>query len=336
MKNPYQVSGVEFQRQRSGASGLVPQIRDPQSEIRNRLKRRIIDRIAETLIRGFALLAIALICLIFVYVAREALPIFWDSSVGVAIRSMFAPPFTWQPVSASPRYSVIPLILGTFKVTFIAMIIAVPLALAAALYTAEFAPARLREWIKPTIELLAGIPSVVTGFFALIVLASVLQVAFGLEFRLNALTAGIALALAVIPIVYTVTEDALSAVPRLYREASLALGASKTQTAVRVVFPAAMPGIGAAIILGFGRAIGETMIVLMVSGNAAIMLLNPAVPARTLSATIAAELGEVVFGSGHYRVLFFLGTLLFLITSVLNRIGDRYKRRLREKLFGSA
>jgi phosphate transport system permease protein len=122
----------------------------------------------------------------------------------------------------------------------------------------------------------------------------------------------------------------------LYREASLALGASKTQTAIRVVFPAATPGIGAAIILGFGRAIGETMIVLMVSGNAAIMSLDPTEPARTLSATVAAELGEVVFGSGHYRMLFFLGTLLFLITSLLNWIGDRYNRRLRERLFGSA
>jgi phosphate transport system permease protein len=249
---------------------------------------------------------------------------------------MFTAPFTWQPVSTTPRYNAIPLILGTLKVTIIAMLFATPLALAAALYTAEFAPPRWREWIKPAIELLAGIPSVVTGFFALIVLASWLQSAFGLEFRLNAFTAGIALAIAVIPIIYTVSEDALTAVPRLYREASLALGASRSQTAARVVFPAAMPGIGAAIILGFGRAIGETMIVLMVSGNAAIMSLDPAVPARTLSATIAAELAEVVFGGEHYRVLFFLGTLLFLITSVLNWVGDYYRRKLREKLFGSA
>ncbi len=229
----------------------------------------------------------------------------------------------------------IPLLLGTLKVTLIAMLIGTPLALAAALYTSEFAPVRLREWIKPAIELLAGIPSVVMGFFALIVLASWLQAQFGLEFRLNALNAGIALALAVIPIIYTVTEDALTAVPQHYREASLALGASKIQTAVRVVFPAAMPGIGAAMILGFGRAIGETMIVLMASGNAAYLSLSPLVSTRTLSATIAAELGEVVFGGGHYRILFFLGTLLFVVTSVLNWIGDRYNRRMRRKLFGA-
>ena len=208
--------------------------------------------------------------------------------------------------------------------------------MAAALYTAEFAPGRIREWIKPAIELLAGIPSVVLGSFALLVLASWVQDAFGIVYRLNALTAGIALALAIIPIIYTISEDALTAVPRLYREASLALGASKAQTAVRVVFPSAIPGIAAAIILGFGRAIGETMIVLMVSGNSAILSLDPALPVRTLSATIAAEMAEVVVGSGHYRILFFIGTLLFLITAVLNWVGDRFNRRLRERLFGSS
>ena len=137
-------------------------------------------------------------------------------------------------------------------------------------------------------------------------------------------------------IIYTVSEDAMTAVPRLYREASLALGASKGQTAVRVVLPAAIPGIAAAIVLGFGRAIGETMIVLMVSGNAPTLSLNPELPVRTLSATIAAEMAEAVFGSGHYQILFFIGVLLFLITAVLNWIGDRFNRRLRERLFGSA
>jgi phosphate transport system permease protein len=221
-------------------------------------------------------------------------------------------------------------------VTLIAMLMATPLALLAALYTAEFAPRALRAWIKPIIELLAGIPSVVMGFFVLIVVASWVQSVFGFEFRLNAITAGIGLALAIIPVIYTITEDALTAVPNHYREASLALGASKAQTAMRVILPAASPGIGAAMILGFGRAIGETMIVLMVSGNAAMLTFDPAVPVRTMAATSAAELGEVVFGSGHYRILFFIGTLLFLITSVLNWAGDRFNRRLRNRLFGSA
>ena len=289
-------------------------------------RRRLADTAAERLIFVFALLAISIIFLIFLYVAREA--------IGVDLLSPFLRPFDWQPVSINPRYSVIPLLVGTLKVTFISMLIATPLALASAIYTAEFCPPRLREWIKPAIELLAGIPSVVIGFFVLIVLASWLQDVFGLQFRLNAFSAGVGLSLAIIPIIYTVAEDALTAVPRLYREASLALGASKTQTALRVVVPAASPGIGAALILGFGRAIGETMIVLMVSGNAAILSMDPALPARTMSATIAAELGEVVFGSEHYKMLFFLGVLLFILTSGLNWAGDRFRQRLRAKLFG--
>jgi len=308
----------------------------PRVNASNGLKwRRVIDRVAEKLILFFALIAISIIFLIFVYIAREAFPLITQSPEGVSLSSPFTAPFVWQPVSGVPKYNVFPLILGTFKVTLIAMLIATPLALLAALYTAEFAPPSLREWIKPIIELLAGIPSVVIGFFVLIVVASWVQSVFGFEFRLNAVTAGIGLALAIIPVIYTITEDALTAVPNHYREASLALGASKAQTAMRVILPAASPGIGAAMILGFGRAIGETMIVLMVSGNAAMMTLDPAVPVRTLAATIAAELGEVVFGSGHYRILFFIGTLLFLITSALNWAGDRVNRRLRSRLFGS-
>jgi phosphate transport system permease protein len=298
--------------------------------------RRAVDRLAQISIFAVAFVAIAIILLIFIYVGREALPLVTGASEGLTLATPFSAPHTWQPVSSTPKYNVLPLIIGTLKVTIIAMLIATPLALAAALYTAEFAPARLREWIKPAIELLAGIPSVVLGFFGLMVLATWIQAGFNVAYRLNALTAGIALALAIIPIIYTVSEDAMSAVPRLYREASLALGASKGQTAVRVVLPAAIPGIAAAIILGFGRAIGETMIVLMVSGNSATWSLDPTSPVRTLAATIAAEMAEAVFGSGHYHVLFFIGVLLFVMTAVLNWIGDRLNRRLRERLFGSA
>jgi phosphate transport system permease protein len=298
-------------------------------------RRRLLDRIAENLILVFASIAIAIILLIFVYVGKEALPLLWETSEGASIAKTVGEPFKWQPISDDPGFNVFVLLLGTLKVTTIAMLIATPFALAAALFTSEFAGPRFREWIKPAIELLAGIPSVVMGFFALIVLASWLQDHLHLFFRLNALNAGIAMALAIIPIIYTVAEDAMTAVPQHYREASLALGASKTQTAIRVVFPAAMPGIGAAMILGFGRAIGETMIVLMASGNAALLSFSPLVTTRTLSATLAQEMGEVVVGGGHYRVLFFLGTLLFVITSVLNWLGDRYNRRMRFKLFGT-
>jgi len=318
------------------SSQAISQVLRPSEKTDRHLKRRrLFDKVAEALILGFASVAIAIILLIFIYVGKEALPLLWENVDGASVAATFTPPMQWLPVSSTPQYNVIPLLLGTLKVTLIAMLIATPLALAAALYTSEFAPSRLREWIKPAIELLAGIPSIVMGFFALIVLASWLQDQFGFAFRLNALNAGIALALAIIPIIYTVSEDALNSVPKHYREASFALGASKVQTAVRVVFPAAMPGIGAAMILGFGRAIGETMIVLLASGGAAIVSLSPFVSTRTLSATIAAELGEVVVGGGHYRILFFLGTLLFVVTSLLNWAGDRYNRRMRLRLFGS-
>ena len=298
--------------------------------------RRTVDRLAHVFMLSVAIVAIVIILLIFVYVGREAWPLVTGTSEGLNLATPFSAPYTWQPVSNVPKYNVFPLIIGTIKVTIIAMLIATPLALAAALYTAEFAPPSLREWIKPAIELLAGIPSVVLGFFGLMVLATWVQALFHVAYRLNALTAGIALAFALIPIIYTISEDAMTAVPRLYREASLALGASKGQTAVRVVLPAAIPGIAAAIVLGFGRAIGETMVVLMVSGNSPLWSLDPASPVRTLSATIAAEMAEVVFTSGHYRVLFFIGALLFMITGIVNWIGDRLNRRLRERLFGSA
>ena len=293
-----------------------------------------------------ALVAISIIFLIFVYVGKEALPIFFDREIQkeASLERLLARqnygsedsplPYVWQPVSEVPKYSIVPLFLGSLKVTLIALLFAAPLAVAAAIYTAEFSPFRVREVVKPVIELLAGIPSVVLGFLALIVLASWLQGIFHFDYRLNAINAGLALGLAIIPIIYTVSEDALTAVPRSYREASLALGVSPWKTARSVVLPAATPGIFAALVLGFGRAIGETMVVLMASGNAAVTSLNFADSVRTVSATIAAELGEVVFGSPHYHVLFFLGTLLFVMTFLLNMTGEFFVNQLKRKLMG--
>ncbi len=314
---------------------------------RNLVRRKFWDKLACALIYSAAVVSVSIIVLIFIFVGKEALPVFTSAEVHqeVTLSQMFraqqygtaeAPlPYVWQPVSTVPKYSLMPLFLGTFKVTIVAMLFATPLAISAALYTTEFAPRWLREIIKPVIELLAGIPSVVLGFFALIVLATVLQEAFDLEYRLNAINAGIALGLAAIPVIYTISEDALSAVPKAYRNASLALGGSPWQTAWKVMLPAAMPGIFAAIVLGFGRAMGETMVVLMASGNAAITSWVFAEPVRTLSATIAAELGEVVQGSPHWHVLFFLGTLLFVITYSLNAVGVVIVRRLRRQLTGA-
>ncbi len=209
----------------------------------------------------------------------------------------------WQPVSENPRYGLVPLFFGTLKVTLIAILFAAPISILAALYTAMFAPKKIREYIKPAVELLAGFPSVVIGFFALMILASFFQDLLGYSGRLNAFVGGIAMALAAIPVIYTLTEDALSAVPKTYMEASLGLGASLRQTAFSVILPAATPGIFAAVLLGIGRVFGETMIALMATGNAALITLNPFDSVRTLSATIGAEMAEVVFGDTHYSVL---------------------------------
>lgn len=294
----------------------------------------------EFLVRSSAFVTVATLALIFVFVGKEALPLLTSSRVHeeVTLPSMVLPQegrkFSWQPISTRPKYSLLPLLVGTLKVTGVALLIALPLAVAAALFTSEFAPQAAREVIKPAVELLAGIPSVVVGFFALMVLATWLQDAFGMTIRLNAITAGIGLALAVIPIVFTVAEDALSAVPQAFRDGSEALGANRWQTAWRVVLPAAFPGVFAACVLGAGRAVGETMIVLMASGNAATLSLDPAESFRSFSATIAAELGEAPHGSPHYHVLFFLGAFLFVITFLLNLAGQAYVRRLRRRLSG--
>lgn len=241
----------------------------------------------------------------------------------------------WVPVSEKPRYGILALIIGTFKITVISILFAAPLAILAALYTASFASKRMKEIIKPTIELLAGFPSVVIGFFALMVLASFLQSVFQYDTRLNSFVGGIAMGIAAIPIIFTITEDALTAVPRTFNEASLALGASKWQTAFFVILPAATPGIFAAVLLGIGRVFGETMIALMATGNAAQMGLNPFESVRTLAATIGAEMAEVVFGDTHYNVLFLIGSLLFIFTFILNAIAEFYvKGKLMKRIQG--
>ena len=241
----------------------------------------------------------------------------------------------WQPVSDRPRYGMIPLLVGTLKITLIAILFAAPLGILAALFSASFAPTWLREIVKPAIELLAGFPSVVIGFFALMVMATVLQNFFGYAARLNAFVGGAAMALAAIPIIYTITEDALSAVPSTYKEASYALGATKWQTSLFVTLPAATPGVFAAVLLGIGRVFGETMIVLMATGNAALTSLNPFESVRTLSATIGAEMAEVVFGDTHYGVLFLIGSMLFIFTFTINAFAEFYiKGKLVKRIQG--
>jgi len=304
-------------------------------------------RVVEKLIMALAMTAIVAIALIFIFIAREALPMFWEASFAeeVHLPDLFVakhwPGYdeavsVWQPVGGHPKFNVVPLFLGTLKVTLLAMLFSVPIGVGCAIFLAMYAPPRLREWVKPFIELLAGIPSVVLGFFALMVIATWAQDAFGFAYRLNAVVAAIGLSLAIVPVIFTIAEDALQAVPRSLSDAALALGARRYQIALRVVVPAAIPGIAAGVVLGFGRAIGETMIVLMASGNAAIMEpFNFASSVRTVTATIAAELGEVAVGDPHWRVLFLLGAMLFLITFMLNLAGDMAISRLQQKLTAS-
>jgi phosphate transport system permease protein len=333
----------------------------------SRKKFRFSDWFAGKVIKGVAFLSIAVVILIFVFVFREAFPIFrMDKDNAVAASEILVqesyggadsdpvsggvtdnqvensnkvntpkdkPSSTlltnsWMPVSDNPRYGLWPLFLGTLKVTLIALLFAAPLAILAAIYTSMFARPGLREIIKPVIELLAGFPSVVIGFFALMVMATIFQELFGYASRLNAFIGGIAMGLAAVPIIYTLTEDALSSVPKTYTEASLGLGASRRQTAFYVILPAAVPGIFAAVVLGIGRIFGETMIALMATGNAAMTSINPFDSVRTLSATIGAEMAEVVFGDTHYSVLFFIGSLLFIFTFALNALAEFYFRNM--------
>ncbi len=294
---------------------------------------RLGEKLAETAIMAASTVSIISVFLIFVFVGREALPLFTSAEIRAETTplEMFTTK-VWQPVGTQPKYSILPLLVGTLKVTLIAILVATPLAIGGAVYTAEFAPRRAREIIKPMIEILAGFPSVVLGFLALMVLATLLQTITGAQSRLNAFVGGVAVGLAVIPVIFTVVEDALTAIPKSFREASLALGATKAQTALNVVVPAAAPGIAAAIILGIGRGIGETMIVLMATGNAAIISASPFDSTRTMAATIGQEMAEVVFGDTHYTVLFFIGVVLFLITFVLNIASHLFVRRIGRKL----
>jgi phosphate transport system permease protein len=225
----------------------------------------------------------------------------------------------WFPTAQpSAQLGVLPLVLGTILVSLIAILLALPLGLAVAVYMAEIADERMRKMLKPVIELLAGIPSVVYGFFGLIVIVPLIQKIFDLPVGETGLAGAIVLAIMALPTIITITEDALRTTPMAMREASLALGASKWQTIYKVVIPYSISGITAAAILGIGRAVGETMAVLMVTGNAAVMPHSILEPLRTIPATIAAELGEAPQGGLHYSALFMLGCILFVFTLIIN------------------
>ena len=238
----------------------------------------------------------------------------------------------WMPTATpAAQFGALPLILGTLWVSFFAILIALPLGMGVAVYMSELAGERIRRLMKPAIELLAGIPSVVYGFFGLIVLVPLIQQTFNLPVGETAFAGSVVLAVMALPTIITVAEDAMRSTPVAMREASLSLGANQWQTIYRVVIPYASSGISAAIILGIGRAVGETMAVLMVTGNAAVMPSSLFAPVRTIPATIAAELGEAPTGGTHYKALFLLGCILFIITLAMSIFAEMMSKKQHSK-----
>ncbi|MFN2190430.1 MAG: phosphate ABC transporter permease subunit PstC [Candidatus Promineifilaceae bacterium] len=296
---------------------LIPE-RPPRKAIEKAGDRSRLEFIVELLIRITGISVIVIIALIFLFLLKEGLPAFRDVSIGQFLSSR------WYPIDG--RYGIISLLVGSLLVTFGAIVIAVPMGLVTAVYLGEIAPIWLREILKPFIEVLAGIPSIVLGFFGWIALAPAI-VKMGAPTGLTAFTGSLILAYMSLPTIISVTEDALYAVPKEYRDGSLAIGATRWQTIWHVTVPAARSGIIIAVMLGIGRAIGETMAVMLVTGNAAnIPSLGPAAffaPVRTMTATIAAEMGEVANGSTHYSVLFAIGIILFIITFIINTLASR-------------
>jgi phosphate transport system permease protein len=280
----------------------------------------------ETLIRILGFSTIGFVGLIFLFLLREGLPVFFEVPLGGLFSSHWYPTFG--------IFGTLPLITGSLLVTAISIIIALPLGVATAVFVREVAPRWTREILKPIIEVLAGIPSVVLGFFGMTVVAPLVRELLGAPTGLTAFSGAFILAYMALPTIISVAEDALDSVPRGYRDAGLAMGATKWQTIWRVVVPAARSGILTAVMLGMGRAIGETMAVMMVTGNAAVLPSSLEAifrPVRTMTATIAAEMGEVARGSTHYHALFGIGIILFVLTFLINLTAASAIFRARRK-----
>jgi phosphate transport system permease protein len=284
--------------------------------------RKIREWCIERVIFLSGITSIVIVVLIFLFLLKEGLAVF--RHVGLF---QFLLGANWYPISDPPQFGVLPLVLGSVLVTLGAAAISVPLGVASALYIAEIAPRRTKEILKAGIELLAAIPSVVIGFIGMVTLGPVIKSTFHLSTGLTALTGSITLAFMAMPTIVSIAEDAITAVPRQYREAAAAMGATQWQTTWRIVAYAARPGMLAAVMLGLGRVIGETMAVMMVTGNAALIPHSILQPVRTLTATIAAEMGETVQGGDHYAALFAIGIVLFVITFAINGIADLYLHR---------
>jgi len=287
-------------------------------------------RLGEKFIESWILLAgiltIVVLLGIIALLLKEGLPAFW-----------YTPPWEfffgtkWYPVSEPPTFGIMPFFVATLWITLVATAISVPVGVACAAYLAEVAPAKVRETVKPIIEILAGIPSVVMGFIGLMLLSPLVQSIFNLNTGLSGFTAGIMLSLMSLPIIISVSEDALRAVPDDFRQAAYALGSTKWETIRHVSIPGALSGITAAIMLGVGRAIGETMTVLMVAGGALAVPVSPTEPMMPMTAAIASGIGNAVRGGLQYQALFAIGLILFVVTLAVNLIADKVLERQKRK-----
>ena len=285
---------------------------------------KVAEWIIEKLILLCGLASVLFVGLIFMFLLREGLAVFFFESPGDFIFG-----HQWYPISDPPKLGIWPLVLGSLAVTLGAALISIPVGIGSAVYISEVAPPRTREVLKAGIELLAAIPSVVLGFIGMVTLVPIVKQVFDLPTGLTGLSGSIMLAFMAMPTIVSVAEDALYSVPRSYKEGALALGATEWQTIYRVLIPAAAPGIMAAVMLGIGRVIGETMAVMMITGNSPVIPGGLLEPVRTLTATIAAEMGEAVVGSEHYFALFAIGIVLFVISFAINVGADLFLHRER-------
>lgn len=291
----------------------------------NLFDRRKKERLIRYFFLACATFSILVLFLIMLFLFREGFPLFGEYSFFDFFTGKY-----WYPTAEPPDFGIIPLFLGSLWVTFGALLICVPLGIGAAIFISEIAPSWLRDPLKSFIELLAGIPSVVYGFFGLVMVVPWVKEIFNLPIGKTALTGAMLLGVMALPTVVSVAEDALNAVPKNYKEAALALGSSKWQTIYRVTVPAALSGISCAAILGMGRAVGETMTVLMVCGMSPIIPTSFLEPVRPMTANIAAEIGEAVWGGQHYHAIFAIGIVLFLFTLFINIVADWISHRYKE------
>jgi len=288
-------------------------------------KRQSTEKVMRTVFFCVATASIGIIFLIMIFLFMEGLPVFKQVSV-----SNFLFGKLWYPTSDPPDFGIFPLILASLSVTALASVIAIPLGVMTAIYLAELASKRVAEIVKPMVELLAALPSVVIGFFGMVVVAPFLQDAFGIPVGLNLFNSAVMLAFMSIPTICSISEDAIYSVPIGLKEGSLALGATHWETIIRVILPASVSGVCTAVILGMSRAIGETMVVLMVAGGAAMIPASIFDPVRPLPASIAAEMAEAPFRSDHYHALFAIGIVLFMFTLLFNLAADYISHRYRQ------